>query len=72
MAVSMVVRPAEWNEMFGVWFRVLPDELTGGEHVRVTVHRQDGELWFRADGACAGVHVQTVSPELVDESEFSG
>ena len=64
MATTMTVRPGQWDEMIGVWFWVMPDPLAGAETIRVTVHRDGEHVWVQTQGACAGVHFQTVPPDF--------
>lgn len=68
MATSMVVAFRQWAQLLGVWIRVLPDPLTSGKTVRVTVHRNGDALWVRAEGPCGGVDLQTVTPEQFEDA----
>lgn len=69
MATSMVVAFHQWAQLLGVWIRVLPDPLTSGKSVRVTVHRNGAALWVRAEGPCGGVALQTVAPEQAEDAD---
>jgi hypothetical protein len=68
MAYEMRVHPGPWNDIWGLlWVRVKPDPLAGTATVRVTVHREDGQLWAHVEGANGGVEVSTVAPAASDE-----
>lgn len=70
MAADMMVRPGDWNEIFGVWFQVVDDPLTARAHYRVTVHPDP--LLVRVDEPNGGVRVQLFAPDTLDFARTDG
>lgn len=64
MAADMMVRPGEWNEWAGVWFKVEDDPLTARERYRVTVHPDP--LLVTVAEPNGGVRVQVFQPDVAD------
>lgn len=68
MGYEMRVHTGPWNDIWGLlWVRVAPDHLAGTGTVRVTVHREDGQLWGHVEGPNGGVEFSTVAPPAGDE-----
>lgn len=70
MATDMLVCPGQWNELFGIWFKVEDDPLTARAHYRVTVHANPPLVYV--DEANGGVRVQGFPPETTDFARTDG